>query len=59
MATIVLDWIPNYEERDWNTRKQMKDDISAEADVDEMFDLWKRQMTFLGYSMEDFDLIRK
>ena len=54
MAKVVLTWIP--EDEEWFSEKIMEDNIDDGSDVFDMFYLWKRQMSFLGYEMGKYIL---
>jgi len=34
-------------------------EVRDDSDVGEMFDIWKRQMSALGYFMDDYEIVRE
>ena len=57
MARVIMEWYPENEKAYSESRAE--NIVADDADVFEMFDIWKRQMSLLGYFMDDYELIRR
>ena len=57
MAKLVMEWIPDDVES--FSIKKTETSIPDDADVYDMFEVWKEQMSFLGYLMNDYFIDRE